>query len=61
MFKFLFGRKRGKPFSVFYTVGDGSFVLKATVHAVDEYSANRYFDRVCDVDYHRLPNATVAQ
>ena len=58
MFKFLFGRKRVKPFAVFYTLSDGSFVLKAKVYAVDEYSANRYFDKVCPVEYRRLPNAT---
>ena len=61
MFKFLFGRKRVKPFSVFYTLEDGSFVVKATVYAVVEYSANRYFDTVCPTEYRRLPNATVAQ
>ena len=58
MFKFLFGRKRVKPFAVFYTLSDGSFVLKAQVYAVDEYAANRYFDQVCPVEYRRLPNAT---
>ena len=58
MFKFLFGCKRVKPFAVFYTLDDGSFVVKATVYAADEYAANRYFDSVCPVEYRRLPNAT---
>lgn len=61
MFKFLFGRKRVKPFSVFYTLDDGSFVLKAIVYAVDEYSANRFFDTTYPAEYRRLPNTTVPQ
>lgn len=58
MFKFLFGRKRVKPFAVFYTLSDGTFVLKAKVYAVDVYAANRSFDNLSPREYRRIPNAT---
>lgn len=63
MFKFLFGRVRQfvaptQLYAVYYTLGDGTFTLKANVPATSEYEANRYFDRESPVEYRRVAGQT---
>ena len=58
MFKFLFGRSRRINYDVYYTVGQGTFVLRRTIAAKSEYDANRIFDQTSDPQYVRVRNAT---
>lgn len=63
MFKFLFGRVRNpfapaRFYAVYYTLGDGTFTLKANVPAVSEYEANRRFDQESPQEYRRVAGQT---
>lgn len=59
MFKFLLGRIRPTSiYAVYYTVGEGTFTLKANVPAENSYEANRRFDMDSPTNYRRVSNAT---
>lgn len=59
MFKFLFGRTRGRQlYRVLYVLKGSDFFLTAVVAATSEYEAQREFDRLYPTDYVRIPYST---
>ena len=59
MFKFLFGSLLPRfVYDVYYTLGEGNWVLKTQIRANSEYDANRRFDQESPACYHRVANAT---
>jgi hypothetical protein len=59
MFDFLRRYLSPSLYSVYYTYGIGTYVLRRVVAAKSEYEANRLFDLMMDDgNCRRLPNAT---